>query len=380
MKLIMRALFLAFMLYGGGHGFSVATATGLPLQKHHSEVEWQPRTSSGIPFWIAFQSEILVSPVEHRTLFLYLEPHNFSVARVSKVFKVLGTEFSLPIDLSIFVYSDRAVLTRAIDIHVNPPGCYGPENMEKNLKKLEERYSLGKTKYRAAVYYRNEQQEEFYYRVTPFRQKSIRVILKHRSPQFVLSGDLNLDFVQAAKEGASLYVESLLSAGANINATDESGYTALMNATANGHKEIVNTLLEKGADVFAADDGGGTALMRAARLGDIGIIRQLLAHGADVSARDSTLGGTALSYSLQYPEIAQVLLDNGADPNAEHDVGLTALMIAAANGYGMTTQLLLDRGANPNARDNQGKTALKYAKERKQARIIALLERYGAKQ
>ncbi len=63
-------------------------------------------------------------------------------------------------------------------------------------------------------------------------------------------------------------VRRLLEAGADVNATDELGWTALLEAAEMGHKPIMQMLLAAGADVNVADARhGGTALMTAARGG-----------------------------------------------------------------------------------------------------------------
>jgi ankyrin repeat protein len=55
-------------------------------------------------------------------------------------------------------------------------------------------------------------------------------------------------------------VQALLNRGANVNATDHEGKTALMWAAQNGRQDVVPVLLEKGADVNAKDKKGKTAL------------------------------------------------------------------------------------------------------------------------
>src|SRR5436305_1627374 len=59
----------------------------------------------------------------------------------------------------------------------------------------------------------------------------------------------------------------------------------LLNAIRDGHAVQVQSLLEQGADPNACDDAGETALMRGALDADIEVLRVLVAHGAKASAR-----------------------------------------------------------------------------------------------
>jgi ankyrin repeat protein len=60
-------------------------------------------------------------------------------------------------------------------------------------------------------------------------------------------GDINSDLLEAAEAGDTARVEQLLEQGADVNAKDKDGYTALMLAAFSGHTETVKTLLDAGA-------------------------------------------------------------------------------------------------------------------------------------
>ena len=62
----------------------------------------------------------------------------------------------------------------------------------------------------------------------------------------VFSQDLNQELLQAAKQGDTVRVKSLLANGADINAKNESGWTSLMFAALGGQTEVVNVLLANG--------------------------------------------------------------------------------------------------------------------------------------
>ena len=128
-------------------------------------------------------------------------------------------------------------------------------------------------------------------------------------------------------------VRALIRAGADVNAVDKDGKTALMRAVCKGHEEIVKLLLKAGTDVRAADKDGSTALMGAARWGYEETVKLLLKAGADVHAADRD-GSTALTLAAQWGhvEAVKLLLDAGADVCAADREGSTALMGAAQRG------------------------------------------------
>lgn len=149
--------------------------------------------------------------------------------------------------------------------------------------------------------------------------------------------DINLDLLVAAKKGDTATVQALLDKGADVNAKDKDGWTALMFAANNGHATIVQALLDRGADVNAKteDEKGATALMVTAWQGHTAIVEALLDRGADVNAKAKDDGMTALMLAVMEGHTAtvQALLDKGADVNAKDKSGLTALMLAKSEGH-----------------------------------------------
>lgn len=102
----------------------------------------------------------------------------------------------------------------------------------------------------------------------------------------------------AAAEGHPETVSALIRAGANVNATNTLGRTALMFASSKGFPGIVKDLLAHRADpnIIPTDANGWTALIVAARTGRIDVIKVLLDHGADVTINDKE-GKTALAWA-----------------------------------------------------------------------------------
>ena len=91
----------------------------------------------------------------------------------------------------------------------------------------------------------------------------------------------------AARTGKLGPVKALLARGADVNARERHGQTALMWAAAEGHAEVVEALLKAGADFRTPLPSGFTPLFFAVREGRTDVVRVLLKAGADVNEADA---------------------------------------------------------------------------------------------
>jgi ankyrin repeat protein len=71
----------------------------------------------------------------------------------------------------------------------------------------------------------------------------------------------------AARVGLKNCVYRLIGRGADVNAVDKDGRTALHDAARAGLEDIIRELISRGANVKAVDKDGWTALYDAARVG-----------------------------------------------------------------------------------------------------------------
>lgn len=85
--------------------------------------------------------------------------------------------------------------------------------------------------------------------------------------------------ILAASAGREKVVNTLLTEGANVNATTDNGHSALQYAASKNWVSICELLLDKGADVNIADKRGATPLHRSASKGNIAIVKLLLEYG-----------------------------------------------------------------------------------------------------
>lgn len=133
-----------------------------------------------------------------------------------------------------------------------------------------------------------------------------------------------------------------LEAGVDVNQRDASGLrrTPLHDVAVSlggigaGTAAFARALLDAGADVNASDDTGWTPLhsavsSRRAGLGD-SLVAVLVDAGADVNARTET-GVTPLHRALNYPDVVTALIEAGADPAAVDDSGHIADPVSCQN-------------------------------------------------
>ena len=154
---------------------------------------------------------------------------------------------------------------------------------------------------------------------------------------------------------------------------------ALIKAVDAGYLDIIVALLDKGADVDARDSLGETALQKAVKLGHDKIIRILIDRGADINVQDR-FGETAILKCAKNgkKKIATLLLERGANVNVKNVENETALIKAVENGYDKIVALLLNNHASVNERDKNYRTPLMLAAGMRNRRVAAELLKHGA--
>jgi ankyrin repeat protein len=152
----------------------------------------------------------------------------------------------------------------------------------------------------------------------------------------------------AAMKGDEAAVRRLLQEGADANAPQADGATALHWASYRGDDGLALLLLEAGANPSAANREGATPLWLAATRGDAKMLTALLNGGADAN-EELPLGRRPLMLAARsgVVDAVRVLLEHGADPNAkEAERGTTALMQAADQGHADVLSVLIEHGAD----------------------------------
>ncbi len=156
---------------------------------------------------------------------------------------------------------------------------------------------------------------------------------------------------------------------------------AIAGAASRGDAQAVRSLLRQGADVNAAQGDGMTALHWAAMQGDAELATTLLRAGASLKASTRLAGYAPLPLAARngHAAVIAALLKAGADANSKTGSGTTPLMLAASAGQPEAVKLLLDQRADVNAREPfKGHTALMFAAALDRVDAVKLLLATGA--
>ena len=145
---------------------------------------------------------------------------------------------------------------------------------------------------------------------------AVRELLKQGADVNAAQGDGMTALHWAASRGDLELTAMLLHAGANIRATTRiNGYTPLFLAARDGNGAVVGALIKAGSDAKAVSVTGSTPLMLAAGAGNLDAVQQLLDAGADVNAKETARGQTAIMFASAFNrvEVINLLAKRGAD-------------------------------------------------------------------
>jgi ankyrin repeat protein len=154
---------------------------------------------------------------------------------------------------------------------------------------------------------------------------------------------MSANLFNAAISGDSVQIRAQLQGGEDCNSRNGDGTTLLMLAAGAGHLEAVKVLIELGADVNATDPQGWTALMKA-----------LYSH----------------EIKRGFPEIVSALIEAGADFETRIGYGIRPLMLAAGYGEAGVVDVLLKAGADVRAKNEGGRTALMMVEAKDYVEVI----------
>lgn len=166
-----------------------------------------------------------------------------------------------------------------------------------------------------------------------------------------------------AREGKISAVELLVTLGADVNYVCDkcNGSTPLISAAYRGQHEVVDYLATHGANLDAEDKDGYTALSWAWKMWRMDAVKSLIRHGANVNVPPASEYGPSKSTQLILhgafrgagagydDELVELIVTHGADVNARDATGETPLHAAAYHGNLNAVKLLLEYKADVNA-------------------------------
>lgn len=182
---------------------------------------------------------------------------------------------------------------------------------------------------------------------------------------------------QAARKDSPELVRFLVEHNADIEARNYKQRTPLLLAIAYSNIRTVRLLEELNADLRCVYRYG-SVLHAAVRSASRSMVQFLLRRRCDTEATDAS-GLTPLSVAAHtgYHDIVTLLLDHGADPEAEahseSEEQWRPLHYAACGGHEAVVEILLKRGADPTAEDMYGQRAQYYAEENGHDSLAAVL-------
>ena len=190
----------------------------------------------------------------------------------------------------------------------------------------------------------------------------------------------------AAQRGDWPQLKKLLVAGADVNARDAFGRTAVHIATFAKHGDVLRGLAQAGAKLELLENDRYDAVTIAAVADDEVNLRLLLELGASAKLTTSRYDGTALiaAAHLGHDGVVKQLIAAGAPLDHVNNLHWTAVIEAVVLGDGgprhqEVLRALLGAGASTRLTDREGNTPLALARARNFAAMVLLLEKAGAK-
>lgn len=165
----------------------------------------------------------------------------------------------------------------------------------------------------------------------------------------------------------------------SITDEDTSLLNPLIEAVRKNKKKRTISLLESGTDPNAAKAKySQTALMLACKIEDTKISRLLIQYGADVNAEDRERW-TALTHAATNGHVSQmrILLKHGASIDHRDSDGYTPLMSAVRAKKPSAAKYLIKKGANIDVVDIHGETSLMKALTNRDTEMVSMLLEMG---
>jgi ankyrin repeat protein len=199
-------------------------------------------------------------------------------------------------------------------------------------------------------------------------------------------------YAALAGAGYRTCVETLISAGADLDLRDDRGHTVLSLVAAAENYQMFNLLLQAGASTEGLES---IQLIQAATIGNLDRVQSLLSARVNLDLdRGAAIGNAA---AAGHTQVVDLLIRAGANVNLSNNSGFTPIASAAHAGYREIVRLLIEAGADIQAPAGSinSYSALEYAQmgmyqfvgaaqkddrdDRQHAEIVRMLEQLEAR-
>ena len=179
----------------------------------------------------------------------------------------------------------------------------------------------------------------------------------------------------------------MIDAGARTDVQDNQGHVPAYWAVRNGQDHLIALLsransmnMRDAMHIIREFRSKDIDMLEACRQGYLKYVQALLMVGVDVNEADESMAVTPLHTAVNYgqAEIADLLVNNGADVNKQDKFGWAPLHDAASLGYVALAARLLRAGARVDIKNVHGFTPLANAARHEQLAVIKLLVQAGA--
>jgi hypothetical protein len=189
----------------------------------------------------------------------------------------------------------------------------------------------------------------------------LALVASASDPMPRMASDLDMELIKLAASGDIPRLRQFIKDGAQVNAADAWGNTALLMSAREGEVDSARLLLRAGADVEGRG-GAMTPLAGAALRGHTHMVQLLLRAGADVNVVGMN-EQTPLMNAVKLNRLgaARALLKAGASTRVTDRAGDNLLVVAITENYPEMLSLLLELGANPDLADGNGLSPLYWA-------------------
>jgi len=187
-------------------------------------------------------------------------------------------------------------------------------------------------------------------------------------------------FVTQMELGDLRQAEAWLDAGLSPDFMGSRIGSGLMIGAWEGKIDLMRLFISRGADINAQNGNGETALVLAAWRGQLEAVKWLIERGARINMPDRQWSALHYAVFAGHGEVADYLMNEGANINARSTNGSSVLMMAIYEGRQELARRLIEKGADRRPKNDWGDGALEWAMRNDQleiARLVSSPEEFG---